>query len=115
MGTTLREADGKWLDVSSVAALSRFFSKHNLRRPVMETHTKNASSLWGTATLLRDDFKREQEGAILPFTVTRRIDIAPEPTKDEVSEAYRESKAELGAEIREVQRGIAQIMEEVTT
>ena len=80
----------------------------------METHTENASSLWGTATLLRDDFKRGQEGAILPFTVMRRIDIEPEPTKDEVLEAYRESKAELGAEIREVKRGIAQIMEEVT-
>ena len=80
----------------------------------METHTENASFLWGTAPLLRDDFKRGEEGAILPFTVTRRIDIVPDPTKDEVSEAYLESKAKLGAEIREVQRGIAQIMEEVT-
>jgi type I restriction-modification system DNA methylase subunit len=80
----------------------------------METHTENASFLWGTAPLLRDGFKRGQEGAILPFTVTRRIDIVSDPTKDEVSEAYRESKARLGAEIREVQKGIAQIMEEVT-
>ena len=80
----------------------------------METHSENASFLWGTAPLLRDDFKRGEEGTILPFTVTRRIDIVPEPTKDEVSETYRESKAKLGAEIREVQRGIAQIMEEVT-
>lgn len=80
----------------------------------METHTENASFLWATAPLLREDFKRGQEGAILPFTVMRRIDIVPDPTKDEALETYRESKAKLGAEIREVQKGIAQIMEEVT-
>ena len=80
----------------------------------METHTENASFLWGTAPLLRDDFKWGHEDIVLPFTVPRRIDIVPEPTKDEVSEAYRESRAKLGAEIREVQRGIVQIMEEVT-
>jgi hypothetical protein len=80
----------------------------------METHTENASFLWGTETRLREDFKRGQEGAIPPFIVTRRIDIVPEPTKDDVSETYRESRAELGAEIREMQRGIVQMIEEVT-
>lgn len=78
----------------------------------MITHSEMANLLWGTATL-PDDFKWGHVNIILASAVMRRIDIVPEPTKDEAPEAYRESKAKLGAEIREVQRGIAQMMKEV--
>jgi len=62
----------------------------------METHSEIVNFLWGTANLLRDDFKRGRyQDVILPFTVLRRIDSVLKPTKDEVLEAYRKYKDEL--------------------
>jgi type I restriction enzyme M protein len=62
----------------------------------METHSEIVNFLWGTANLIRDDFKRGRyEDVILPFTVLRRIDSVLKPTKDEVLEAYRKYKDEI--------------------
>jgi len=62
----------------------------------METHSEIVNFLWGTANLLRDDFKRGRyQDVILPFTVLRRIDSVLKPTKDQVLEAYQKYKGEL--------------------
>jgi type I restriction enzyme M protein len=62
----------------------------------MESHSEIVSFLWGTANLIRDDFKRGRyEDVILPFTVLRRIDCVLEPTKDDVLAAYRKYRDEL--------------------
>jgi type I restriction enzyme M protein len=62
----------------------------------METHSEIVNFLWGTANLIRDDFKRGRyEDVILPFTVLRRIDSVLKPTKDEVLEAYWKYKDEI--------------------
>ena len=48
-------------------------------------HSEISSFIWGTADLLRSNFKQYQYGdVILPFTVMRRLDVVLEPTKEAV-------------------------------
>lgn len=51
-----------------------------------------SSFIWGTADLLRGNFKAHEYGdVILPFTVMRRLDIVLEPTKKEVLAAAKKN------------------------
>lgn len=51
-------------------------------------HTEVSSFIWGTADLLRSNFKQHEYGdIILPFTVMRRLDVVLEPTKQAVLDA----------------------------
>ncbi|MGI6221485.1 MAG: type I restriction-modification system subunit M [Coriobacteriales bacterium] len=51
-------------------------------------HSEISSFIWGTADLLRSNFKQHQYGdVILPFTVMRRLDVVLEPTKQAVLDA----------------------------
>lgn len=48
-------------------------------------HSEVSSFIWGTADLLRSNFKQHEYGdIILPFTVMRRLDVVLEPTKQAV-------------------------------
>src|SRR5665213_3300478 len=48
-----------------------------------------SSFIWSVADLLRGDFKQSEYGrVILPFTVLRRLDCVPAPTKEAVLPAY---------------------------
>lgn len=54
-----------------------------------------SSFIWGTADLLRSNFKQHEYGdIILPFTVMRRLDTVLEPTKDAVLEANKKQLPE---------------------
>ena len=51
-------------------------------------HSEISSFIWGTADLLRSNFKQHQYGdVILPFTVMRRLDTVLAPTKQAVLDA----------------------------
>ena len=51
-------------------------------------HSEVSSFIWGTADLLRSNFKQHEYGdIILPFTVMRRLDVVLEPTKQAVLDA----------------------------
>ena len=51
-------------------------------------HSEISSFIWGTADLLRSNYKQPEYGAIiLPFTVMRRLDVVLEPTKQAVLDA----------------------------
>ena len=48
-------------------------------------HSAISSFIWGTADLLRNNFKQHEYGdIILPFTVLRRLDVVLQPTKQAV-------------------------------
>ena len=49
--------------------------------------TNLSALIWSVADLLRGDYKQSDYGnVILPFTVLRRLDCVPEPTKADVLE-----------------------------
>ena len=51
-------------------------------------HSEISSFIWGTADLLRSNYKQHEYGdIILPFTVMRRLDVVLEPTKQAVLDA----------------------------
>ena len=79
----------------------------------MKTHSDNANLLWGPE-LLSDDFKPGQEDIALPSTVMGRIDSVLESTKEEALESCRTYKGKFEEKTREAQRGIKQMMKEVT-
>jgi len=52
-----------------------------------------AAFVWSVADLLRGDHKQSDYGkVILPFTVLRRLDCVPEPTKAAVLKDYEAKK-----------------------
>ena len=58
-------------------------------------HSEISSFIWGTADLLRSNFKQHEYGdIILPFTVMRRLDTVLEPTKQAVLDAAAKSLPE---------------------
>lgn len=64
-------------------------------------HSEISSFIWGTADLLRSNFKQHEYGdIILPLTVLRRLDVVLEPTKQAVLDASARTAA-LPAALRE--------------
>ena len=64
-------------------------------------HSEISSFIWGTADLLRSNFKQHEYGdIILPFTVLRRLDVVLEPTKRAVLDAAGRAAA-LPAALRD--------------
>lgn len=57
-------------------------------------HSEISSFIWGTADLLRSNFKQHEYGdIILPLTVLRRLDVVLEPTKQAVLDASARTAA----------------------
>jgi len=66
------------------------------------TQPSLSSFIWGTADLLRGDYKQSDYGkVILPMTLLRRLECVLEPTRDAVLEEY-EARKDLGIPLEKI-------------